>query len=183
MQSRALASLDTWIVQAEQVLEEQRQRSLSPSSAPNWDAGQVERAITLEEFSEGLEDLLGSLCCRPGRWILIVEVGPVSYWQALTFEDGSLVAEVASNHWREPDDQMTPDEEERLRGLGWEDPDPAGSPNWTRVESTTSPDVAGVARQAVETLGGVLGAGKDQKVVVKLFSSPNRGDTPASPEY
>jgi hypothetical protein len=94
-----------------------------------------------------------------------------------------LVAEAASNHWRDPDDQMTPDEEGRLRALGWEDPQPPGRPNWTRVESTTSPDTAGVALQAVETLGGVLGAGRDEKVIVKLFSSPNRGGTAASPEY
>ena len=137
----------------------------------------------MAEFSEGLEDVLGSLCRRPGRWILIAEVGPSRYWQALAYEDGSLVAEVASNHWREPDDHMTPQEESRLRMLGWEAPDLPGRPNWTRVESTTSPAAAGVALQAVETLGGVLGAGEGEKVVVKLFSSPNRGDTPASPEY
>jgi hypothetical protein len=183
MRSRAIAGVDGWLEQAEAVLEQQQERSLSPSLAPNWDAGGVETVIAFTEFSEGLEDLLGSLCRRPGRWILIAEAGPYRYWQALCFEDGSLVAEVGSNHWCEPHDQMTPDDEVRLRILGWDDPVPPGRPNWTRVEFTTSPDVAAVALQAVETLGGVLGAGGGEKVVVKLFSSPNRGDTPASPEY
>jgi hypothetical protein len=183
MRSRAIAGVDGWLEQAEAVLEQQRERSLSPSSAPVWDAGEIETVVTFSEFSDALESLLGTLCERPGRWILVCEAGPHRYWQALAFEDGSLVAEVASNHWREADDQMTPDEEGRLRTLGWEDPHPPGRPNWTRVEPTTTPEVAGVAQQAVETLGGVLGAGEGEKVVVKLFSSPNRGTTPASPEY
>jgi hypothetical protein len=183
MRSRAIAGVDGWLEQAEAVMEQQKERSLSPSSAPVWDAGGAETAMTFVEFSEGLESLLGTLCERPGRWILICEAGPSRYWQALCFEDGSLVAEVASNRWREPDDQMTPGDEDQLRALGWDDPQPPGRPNWTRVESTTSPDVTGVALQAVETLVGVLGAWEGEKVVVKLFSSPNRGDTPASPEY
>ncbi len=183
MRSRALASLDTWIIQAEEVLEEQRERSLSPSSARNWDAGEVERTMAMEEFSQGMEGLLTTLCERPGRWILICEAGPHRYWQVLCFEDGSLAAEVASNYWRDPDDQMTPNDQGRLRALGWKDPEPPDRPNWTRIEPTTSPDAAGVALQAVETLGGVFGAGGDDEVTVKLFSSPNRGGTAASLRY
>jgi hypothetical protein len=88
MRSRAIAGVDGWLEEAEAALEQQKERSLSPSSAPVWDAGEVETAMTFGEFSEGLEGLLGTLCERPGRWILICEVGPYRYWQALAFEDG-----------------------------------------------------------------------------------------------
>ncbi len=184
MASKASASLDAWLAQAEEVLEEQRERSLSPSSAPTWDAGEVEQVITLAEFSDGLEGVLTALSGRPGRWILIAETGgPHRYWQALCYEDGSLWAEVVSNTWIEDDPQLSVEQEEGLEALDWGVPVPPGYPNWWRIEATTSPDVAGVTRQALETLREVFGAGDGDKVTVKLFSSPRRGKTPASPEY
>ena len=42
MRSRAVAGADGWLNQAEAVLEQQQEQSLSPSSAPAWDAGEVE---------------------------------------------------------------------------------------------------------------------------------------------
>ena len=45
--------------------------------------------MTLAEFAEDLEDVLRSLCERPGRWILIAEdvAHHHHFWQALCFED------------------------------------------------------------------------------------------------
>ncbi len=183
VKSKAIAGVDAWLEQAEGVLRDQKERSLSPSSAPQWDSGQVEMAITVAAFTEGIEEVLGALCERPGRWVLIAECGPSRYWQALAFEDGALVTEVISNCWLEGEDRMTPAQEQRLRDLGWSSPDPPRRPNWTRVEPTTSPDVSGVAQQAAATLGQVFGIGVQDTIRVKLFSSPNRGATPASPRY
>jgi hypothetical protein len=67
-------------------------------SAPLWDAGQVERTITMAEFAEGLEAVLGVLCESPGRWVLIAESGPYRYLQVLAFEGGAIIAEVVYNH-------------------------------------------------------------------------------------
>jgi hypothetical protein len=101
MKSRALAGVDGWLKQAEQVLTDQRERSLSPSAVPVWDPGQIDRTLTTAEFAEDVKDILRALTERPGRWILVAESGPYRYWQALAFEDGSLVTGVVSNHWIE----------------------------------------------------------------------------------
>jgi hypothetical protein len=55
--------------------------------------------------------------------------------------------------------------------------------NWINVQSTTTPDIASVADQALRTLRGLFAMGDDDEVFVKMFSSSIRGDTPASPEY
>ena len=100
-------------------------------------------------FAEGIETVLRALCERLGRWILITECGPYRYWQALAYEDGSLVAEEISNHWIEGDLRWTSEREERLKELGWLYPDPSHRPNWSRMESTTSPDVAGPNKPSI----------------------------------
>jgi len=183
MRSRALAGVDGWLKQSEEALEEQHERSVSPSSAAVWDAGEVERTITMADFAEGLEAVLRAISERPGRWIVIAESGPFRYWQALAYEDGALVAEVISNHWIDEDFRWAPQQENRLQDLGWICPDPPRRPNWSRVEPTTSPDVAGVARQAIDTLRQVFGLTEEDKLDVRQFSSPNRGSTPATPIY
>jgi hypothetical protein len=185
MVSKAVAGVDGWLGQAEQILREQNERSLSPSSEPVWGNDSLESAISLAEFGESLESLLGTLCQRPGRWILIVEdvAHPHHFWQALAYEDGSLVTEVVSNFYLDGEDVLDPGQEDELVFMGWERPEPPRRPNWIHVEDTTSPAVAQVARQAIETLRGVFGLDDEDRVIVRLFSSPNRGDTPASPEY
>jgi hypothetical protein len=183
MRSNALAGVDAWLGQAEEVLRDQRERSLSPSSAQLWDAGQVERTMTMAELAKGLEAVLRVLCESPGRWVLIAESGPYRYLQALAFEDGALITEVVSNHWIEGNFRWTPEQERQLQDLGWACPDPPGRPNWLRVESTTSPDLPGVADQAVQTLQQVFGIQDEDSLKIKQFSSPNRGGTPATPRY
>ena len=97
---------------------------------------------------EDLENVLRSLSGRPGRWVLIVEdaARPRHFWQALCFEDGSLHAEVVSNHYLEGDDRLTCEQESLLRVGGWKDPEPPRSMCWAMTEFTTSPDVAAVAQ-------------------------------------
>jgi hypothetical protein len=185
MVSRALASLDAWLERAEQVLAEQREHAISPSLAPLWDHEQQQVIITMATLAAGLDRLLRTLCAKPGRWILIVERNDPRhlFWQALAFEDGSLVTEVVSNAYLEPDDRWTPAQEEGLTALGWEPPDPPKRPNWLAVESTTTPDIGAVVERGLETMTEMLGLGDADEVVVKMFSSPNRGHTPAGPEY
>jgi len=164
----------------------QREQALSPSLAPVWDLRRVEGGPSGGAgFTEALGSLLEELCRRPGRWILIAEDNARShhFWQALVFEDGSLVTEVVSNYYLKGDDRWPPNQEARLAALGWEAPDPLRRTNWIRVESTTSPPVAQVATRASVTLRDVFGLGDGDEVFVKLFGSPIRGDTPASPEY
>ncbi len=183
MKSRAVAGVEGWLEQARKVLEDQKDRSLSPSLASVWDSGEIDRDITMGEFVEGVEEVLRALTERPGRWILVAECGPYRYWQALAFEDGSLVVEVISNHWIVEEYRWTREQEGQLEELGWTAPVPPHRLNWSRVESTTSPDVTGVAKQAVETLMRVFGIKEQDRIDVKQFSSENRGRTPATPSY
>jgi hypothetical protein len=122
---------------------------------------------------------------RPGRWILIVEPvdRPHYFWQALAFEDGSLCTEVVSNHYLPDEHHWSPSEEEQLLALGWEWHTKPWLTNWISVQATTTPDVTSVAPQALRTLRELFAMGDDDKVLIKMFSSSIRGDTPASAEY
>ncbi len=181
MVSHAIVSVDVWLAQAEEVLQAQREQGLSPSSVPWDDAGQ-EWVLPLARFEHDLEELLERLCRRPGRWILIAEDNeqPYRFWQALAYEDGSLVTEVVGNHYLEGEDRWTPEQESRLLTLGWECPRPPRRPNWINVEYSTSPPVDEVAKRASATLRRVFELGAGDHVFVTLLSSPLRGDTPAS---
>ena len=167
------------------VLREQQERSLSPSSDPSWADESLVWTVTLTEFEEGLEYLLTSLCDRPGRWILIAEdaVQPNHFWQALAFEDGSLVTEIVSNHYLRGNDRWTGRQEPHWSAWDGSALIHQRRPNWIHVEYTTSPAVAEVAAQAVESMRQVFGLDRWDRLNVRLFSSPNRGSTPASPEY
>jgi hypothetical protein len=183
MPSRAIARIDDWLQRADEVLTEQREAALSPSQAGVWDPAEEKTTICLADFERGLGDVLRRLCERPGRWILIAEDAehPSHFWQALAFEDGSLIAETVANTFLDGNDRWTAEQEETLAGLGWQVPKPPHRPNWLWVEATTSPDVEGVAKLARRTLQDVLGLGPDDWLVLKMFGSPRRGRTPASP--
>jgi hypothetical protein len=179
MTSKAIASLDEWLARAEEVLLEQ---ALSPSSSGAWEGVKHEWTVSLGSFELGLGALLDRLCCRPGRWVLIAEDARRSYrfWQALAFEDGSLVVEAASGIGCPDSERLSPEAEDLLVELGWDAPDPPSSPNWRRIEATTSPHISGVAAQALRTLHEVFELADKDRVQLALFASPRRGGTPAS---
>ena len=185
MASRAIASLDAWLARAEEVLAEQREHAISPSLGLCRDGNGEEWTIPLAAFSEGLEGLLEALCARPGRWILIVESveDPHLFWQALAFEDGSLVTEVVSNHYLPEEHHWTRADEEQLLALGWKWHVRPYETNWINVQATTTPDIRSVTRQGLATLRKVFGLEDEDTVFVKMFSSTIRGDTPATPVW
>ena len=115
--------------------------------------------VSLRSFGLGLPGLLERLCSRPGRWILIAEDARRCYrfWQAMAFEDGSLVTEAGSGTASKKSERLTSDQELQLADLNWSSPDRHYSPNWQRIEATTSPDIANVAEQALCTLRDVYG--------------------------
>src|SRR5664280_3664362 len=121
MVSKAIASLDAWLAVAEEVLQEQRERSISPSSTGPWDDAKHQSVISLATFEQGLAELLDQLCGRPGRWILIAQETQSAnrFWQALAFEDGSLIVEVVSNHYLDGKDRLSAAAEKKLNLLGW----------------------------------------------------------------
>jgi hypothetical protein len=185
MPSKAIASLDAWLARAEEVLAEQRENAISPSLGLLEGGSHYEWTTTLAALSDGLEGLLESLCRRPGRWILIIEHDRLRhhFWQALAFEDGSLVTETVSNHYLPDEHHWTRRQEEQLLALGWEWHIRPYLTNWINVEATTSPDIGPIVERAHETLSAVFGLSDHDLVLVKLLSSAIRGDTPASAKY
>ncbi len=90
------------------------------------------------------------------------------------------MVEAASGIGCPDSERLSPEAEDLLVELGWDAPDPPSSPNWRRIEATTSPDVAGVAAQAMRTFREVFELADKDQVLLALFSSPRRGGTPAS---
>jgi hypothetical protein len=180
--SKAVASLDQWVSQADQILQEAYETALSPSLASTSEAFEREWTVSLRSFGLGLPGLLERLCSRPGRWILIAEDAnrACRFWQAMAFEDGSLVTEAGSGTAKKRSERLTPDQELQLRDLKWCAPDLSFTPNWQRVEATTSPDITDVAKQALSTLRDVYGIDTRSRLLLRLFASPLRGRTPAS---
>jgi len=183
MVSKAIAAVDAWLESAERLLSEQRAQDISPSNTPAWDPRVEESTVSVSTFVDGLKGLLDILCARPGRWILIAEDArrPYLFWQALAFEDGSLVTEVVSNFYLAEDRRWSRDHAEQLIRLGWDAPTPPKTTNWLVVEATTSPPTGLVACRAFATLRFVFGLDLEDSLNVRIFSSPLRGDTPAAP--
>lgn len=184
MVSKAIASLDAWLESAERLLQEQREQGISPSRVAKWDGQNAESILTLSTFGDGLQALLDSLCQRPGRWILIVEDAqcPRRFWQALAYEDGSLVTEVVSNYYLADENRWTDEQNRQLVKLGWEHPEPPRTTNWMNVEYTTSPATGLIVCRAMATLRFVFGLTLSDKLKIRIFSSRRRGRTPTSLE-
>jgi hypothetical protein len=182
------AALENWLTDATALLSEQRERSISPSLYDGyWDDESYRRTTTMSEVAACLEDLLGQLTASPGRWILVIKGAqvPIRYLQFLSYEDGSLVCEVTSNYFLDAcNDRLHSWNEvqnEKLASVGWEPPEPPDRPNWIGVWPDYSPPVDVVVARALRTLREVFGLTEDDDaVVLKLFSSPRRGRTPAS---
>jgi T3SS (YopN, CesT) and YbjN peptide-binding chaperone 3 len=180
----ARATLSDWLKRAEELLQSQRAASISPSFAAAVAAGVPSEAeMPFSAVEEGLEPLLDRLVKDPGRWILILEFGPSAanlYVQFLVFEDGSLVAEVVSNIYLEAPFKVTKAQHAVLELLGWGAPVPGRRTNWIMVEESRTPNIEDVAHCVVETLYQVFDLDPGDAVRCKLFSSPIRGNTPAS---
>jgi len=131
----------------------------------------------------GHASVLQKLVLDPGRWIVIIGDSRDNnhFVQFLVYEDGSLIAETVSNHYLGERDRWSGDEEADLLALGWGEPDPPKKPNWFVIYPTLHPPVGEIAQLSIATLREVLALGDEDQVVITLFSSPRRGNTPASP--
>ncbi len=84
-----------------------------------------------------------------------------------------LHAEAASNEFLPPDQQMTPDAEQTLRRLGWNEPTPPGYLNWWYETPWPLATAAGkaVARLLVTTLREVYGVASPLELSYQAFNT------------
>lgn len=175
------SALDSWLSRADELLTEQREHSISPSTFELGEGDHPYQAdLEMHSVVAGLELILDRLVAKPGRWILVLdtttEISPY-FVQYMVFEDGSLLAE--TNRSLDDPQRLTGEQAERLKALGW-NPPTTGNPNWSARQRTTNPYTRAAARLGIATLKKVYGAGDDDVVRLELFSSPRRGGTPAS---
>jgi hypothetical protein len=174
------AALDHWLDRADDVLATQRARSISPTNE-GWDGpARTAWTVSVSELRASLAGLLDRLTSAPGRWLVILEIGPEEnpyYVQFIAYEDGSLIAEAVSDHYLPPNRRIGEQGSGELRRMGWLTPLEGG--NWRLVEDTVAPDVPLATGMAIAALTAVYGAGEDAPVRAALFDSPRRGKTPA----
>jgi hypothetical protein len=178
-------ALDAWLAEADQILAEQREQSISPTihGTQYGRSTPVPRlSVTSHPVSQSFSG--GSRRTLDG-WIMILEhtASFNRYVQLIAFEDGSLMAEAASNINLVPAEQWDAEQEELLARIGWHPPEVGvedGDPNWWVWFPVTTPPTREVARMLLCTLRTVFGLRGRDLLTVKMFSSPKRGRTPAS---
>ncbi len=84
-----------------------------------------------------------------------------------------LHAEAASNEFLPPDQALTPDAEQKLRELGWNEPTPPGYLNWwheTRWPLSSAASKA-IAQRLLATLRDVYGAPSPLELTYQAFTA------------
>ena len=177
------AELQKWFLDVDELLAAQREHAISPSTVPSARTEPATWTMTLGALHRDLVGLIDLLVSSPGRWILILCVGPHKYGryvQLLVHEDGSILAEACSNNYLEGSDRLSAEEETELSAIGWNEPRPPDKPNWWAAWATIHPDTRDVAHLLLGTLEAVYALRGAELITCRLFSSPLRGSTPAS---
>jgi hypothetical protein len=176
------AELQKWFLDVDELLADQRDHAISPSTVPSSGRDRTSWRTTLQVLGRDLVLLIDTLVESPGRWILILDVGEAGgrYVQLLVHEDGSILYEASSNNFLEGRDRLNLQQERMLKSMGWTPPGRRNRPNWWVVEATIHPDTEAVALRLLEALKVVFSVGTSGLINARLISSPLRGCTPAS---
>jgi hypothetical protein len=177
------AEVQKWFLDVDELLAAQPEHAISPSTVPPPRTEPAVWEMRLSTLRRDLVGLIDLLVRSPGRWILILCVGPHKYGryvQLLVHEDGSVLAEACSNNYLEGSDRLSTEEEVALVTIGWKEPHPSDKPNWWAAWATIHPDTKDVAHLLLGTLEGVYALCGAELITCRLFSSPLRGSTPAS---
>jgi hypothetical protein len=177
------AELQKWFLDVDELLAAQREHAISPSTVPPPSTEPAVWTMRLSTLHRDLVGLIDLLVRSPGRWILILCVGPHKYGryvQLLVHEDGSILTEASSNNFLDGSYRLSAVEEEKLVAIGWKEPRLPGKPNWWAVQATIHPDTSEVARLVLGTFEGVYGLCGAELITGRVISSPRRGSTPAT---
>jgi hypothetical protein len=176
------AGLEKWFVDVDHLLAEQREHAISPSMVPSRTTEPGVWTMRLSTLRRDLVGLIELLVSSPGRWIFILDAGRPGgrYVQLLVYEDGSIVAEASSNNFLEDSDRLSPEQEKALVTMGWNEPCLPGKPNWWSVQATINPDTKEVASLVLGAFDVAFQLCSSDLVAGRVFSSPRRGNTPAT---
>jgi hypothetical protein len=165
-------ALEAWLAEADRVLSETRDASLSPSGVYGpWDPHRTEATTTLASLEPEVEDLLARLAFGPGRWALIIEDQRGRYVQAMAYEDGSLYTEAESNNYLGKDQQWQESDEAKLASIGWSAPR-GERRNWSATFPTIWPDIGEVAALLMTTLRTVFDLRRRGRLEAGHFQPP-----------
>ena len=136
------------------------------------------RRTTVFEVTRSHGSVLGQFRAKPGRWVLSIETDQFvcancgrdtsKFLQFMALENGSsVVGECVSNEFLDEHHKFTPDQEDVLRSLGWNEPLPPQDPNWF-FEATSDVHIVALVELTDRTLREVLGL-RDRDVVEIAF--------------
>jgi hypothetical protein len=176
------AELQKWFLDVDELLAEQREHAISPSTVRSRRIDPATWTMSLGTLRYDLVGLIDRLVSSPGRWIFILDAGHPGghYVQLLAYEDGSIVAEASSNNFLEDSDRLSIEQEKALVAMGWHEPCLPGKSNWWSVQATINPDTKEVASLVLGTFDVAFQLCNSDVITGRVFSSPRRGNTPAT---
>jgi hypothetical protein len=130
--------------------------------------GQVHRRrTTVFELTRGHGSILAQFRAKPGRWVVTIEADAYRcvdcgefnsrYLQFMALENGhSVIGECVSNQFLDAHHQFTPEQEDVLRSIGWNEPAPSQEPNWF-FEAATDVELITLTEMTQRTVREVMG--------------------------
>jgi len=125
------------------------------------------RRVTVFELTTGHGSVLAQFRAKPGRWVVTIEAGAYrcvdcgndssKYLQFMALENGiSVIGECVSNQFLDALHQFSPEQEDVLRSIGWNEPAPSQEPNWF-FEAETHDELITLTEMTRRTVREVLG--------------------------
>jgi hypothetical protein len=137
------------------------------------------RRTTVFEMTRGHGSVLAQFRAKPGRWVVTIEADPYccvdcgqgnsKYLQFMILENGiSVIGECVSNQFLDPHHKFTPEQEDTLRSIGWNEPSPSHEPNWF-FEAGSIVELVTLSDMTQRTVREVLGLGNRDVVEISFY--------------
>jgi|HubBroStandDraft_6_1064221.scaffolds.fasta_scaffold226080_2 hypothetical protein len=137
------------------------------------------RRTTVFEMTRGHGSVLAQFRVKPGRWVVTIEAdsyhcadcGRASskYLQFMILENGvSVIGECVSSQFLDSHHEFTPEQEDTLRSIGWNEPVPNQDPNWF-FEAEADVELITLTEMTRRTVREVMGLCDSDAVEVSFY--------------
>lgn len=123
---------------------------------------------TVGAFLANLPELLGAMSSEPEHYVLVGEFSDGRYVQFWSDAVGSVNGEVLSNLNIGEAVALSPEDEEQLKALGFEEPVEYLNPNWS-MEASTAPERTQLITAMAKAVQGVLCEGPRNAVSIRTW--------------